>query len=742
MIRKNITILVYLHNNRETVEACLNSILNSADRAKLKIFVIDDGSTDGSYDLIKNYNEIEIVQHGFLGIAKSVNQLLPYLGDDDLVRINADVVIKSEDWLEQFQSTAYSNNEIGIVGARLLLADNRIESDGRNFITGLGYEERHLSLNAFMRNEDCKTQIVEVDSVSSAFCYYKNETIKKTGLFDENYFPLYSEDDDYCIAARRNNSSVVSNSSIQAYHFIPIKTPTDIPLGENNKNFESILFDGQKFIQAEHFKYWKIKWGWDLKYPGLNLIRELYGNTKICWNIGDTLRFKSKEEFPAVDICIVTCNNLPLLKRMMESLFHTDYPKEKIKVYITDNGSKDGTVEYLNQLSGGYFFEVHNEFLPINSGVAYGLNLAVIKGKAELVARLDDDIILPANWLKELVKIFSKRPYCGMTGPKILNDNSTNTIQCSDFRMFPSYSAHENEIDNGQADYISRTVHIKGCCNLYRRDVFINCGLFDIRFSPSQFDDPDHQIAVLARGYEIIYNGHVGVIHKINSGVNNSYAGLSNMQANQHKLYGKWGSNIYEILDKSIEFSFEGREIDITKQTILPAHEAAQNLKYNFTEEFIRTTKNTVDYKMVNKHEYDSIVELFLANAVWLYKPNSLPGTISYLHTALSQHPSKIATILFLHLAYLRLGDSNKAKHFKILVDILNRANAGRILDQIEHDNSGTLSDAISKINIQLEHHTAEEILERFILNNQFVKAEMIYSLLTIGSSNIVLYKD
>ena len=48
MIRKSITVLVYLHNNSETIEACLNSIINSSVEFNPEIIVIDDGSTDDS----------------------------------------------------------------------------------------------------------------------------------------------------------------------------------------------------------------------------------------------------------------------------------------------------------------------------------------------------------------------------------------------------------------------------------------------------------------------------------------------------------------------------------------------------------------------------------------------------------------------------------------------------------------------------------------------------------------------
>ena len=75
MIRKNITVLVYLHNNRETIEACLDSLFNSKGGTPPRVIVIDDDSTDDSYELIRKYNQIKIIRHEFLGITKSINQL-------------------------------------------------------------------------------------------------------------------------------------------------------------------------------------------------------------------------------------------------------------------------------------------------------------------------------------------------------------------------------------------------------------------------------------------------------------------------------------------------------------------------------------------------------------------------------------------------------------------------------------------------------------------------------------------
>ncbi len=719
MLKKDVTILVYLHNNVSTIEACLNSIIYKSHQKFKEIIVIDDGSKDGSYELLNSYNNINIIKHEFLGIAKSINLQLIRIGSNDFVRINANVVIKSNNWLELLQNTAYQNEEIGIVGARLLFADGMIESDGRNFINGLGYEERFINVNKFKSNNSCKPRLIEVDSVNSAFSYYKNDVLKKIGCFDEYYFPLFTEDDDYCISARKNSFSIVADSVIQAYHFIPTKSPTEITLNDDNEKFISAFRDKQSFIQAEHFRYWKEKWIWDLKYPDLNLIRNLYGNTKICWNIGEKLKFSSSEKYPSVDLCIVTWNNLPLLKRMMDSLSKTEYPIDKINVYITDNGSNDGTVNYLKFLSTKFIFKVHTEFLSVNSGVAYGLNIAVIKGKGELVARIDDDVILTPGWLVNLVKVLLKRPYCGMTGPKVLNDNSIKSIQCADFVIFPSYSTHENEEDQGQADYISKASHLRGCCNLYRRDVFNNCGLFDIRFSPSQFEDPDHQVAIQAKGYEIIYNGHVSIIHKLTSGANNSYAALSNIEGNKLKFAGKWGINIYEILDRSIALSIEGRKIDIDAN---PSYKLNENviINYSLKQEFCSSAEGIINFNQEKQIELNYFIESSLSNAIDQIKFNSLKNALSILHLAINIDPGRISTVLLLYLVYYRIGDVEQMNHFKDLLGILNKKNIDKLNLQNNFYKDNYFNKVISQLNLSPGECSLEEIIERLVFQNQF----------------------
>ncbi|HKE01746.1 MAG TPA: glycosyltransferase, partial [Planctomycetota bacterium] len=197
--------------------------------------------------------------------------------------------------------------------------------------------------------------------------------------------------------------------------------------------------------------------------------------------------------------------------------------------------------------------------LAVNTGVAVGMNWGIVQGRNELVARLDDDVRVPPHWLERLVEVFRDRPFAGVVGPKIVNDNATHDVQCGPYRLFPSLYGHDGEPDTGQADYRARAVHVRGCCNVYRRDALAECGLLDIRFSPTQYDDPDHHVAMQAAGYEVVYEGHVAVVHALTNGAARSWAAMSNQQANQAKLLGKWGAEVWATLDRAIDLSREGR---------------------------------------------------------------------------------------------------------------------------------------------------------------------------------------
>jgi hypothetical protein len=67
-------------------------------------------------------------------------------------------------------------------------------------------------------------------------------------------------------------------------------------------------------------------------------------------------------------------------------------------------------------------------------------------------------------------------------------------------------------------------------------------GDFDIRYSPTQYDDLDHDLGLAWAGQTPVYQGHLKVLHARASGVllNQDRAATANSQANLAKLAGKY----------------------------------------------------------------------------------------------------------------------------------------------------------------------------------------------------------
>lgn len=99
-----------------------------------------------------------------------------------------------------------------------------------------------------------------------------------------------------------------------------------------------------------------------------------------------------------VPVLMITYNRLEYTKMALEALLQCD----KAEVYIIDNGSTDGTVEWLKSLP---FFVVKNTlFNSLNIGIAGAMNQFLHKTRTNyVVGKVDNDTLVPADWLNKMI---------------------------------------------------------------------------------------------------------------------------------------------------------------------------------------------------------------------------------------------------------------------------------------------------------------------------------------------------
>ncbi|MFC1592141.1 glycosyltransferase family 2 protein [Thermodesulfobacteriota bacterium] len=246
---------------------------------------------------------------------------------------------------------------------------------------------------------------------------------------------------------------------------------------------------------------------------------------------------------PRVHIMIYTFNKAAELRETLRSLQKTDYGN--YKVFILNNGSSDGTERYIYSVKGTMFPELKIINLPVNVGAPAARNWLAHEPEnryADFVAYLDDDVLLPPNWLREMITTFKNYPDAGVVGAKILFPGEPKTIQHTGGIITRkedwahNIQGHSFEKDAGQHDYIAPRHYVMGCAQLYRREVFDVAGDYDLRFSPTQFDEVEQQIRMRLYGYQAIYNGFIEVVHLLKTGMQQSEATQVSREANRLKM--------------------------------------------------------------------------------------------------------------------------------------------------------------------------------------------------------------
>jgi glycosyltransferase involved in cell wall biosynthesis len=108
---------------------------------------------------------------------------------------------------------------------------------------------------------------------------------------------------------------------------------------------------------------------------------------------------------PSVTIAIPTYNRARLLTQTLEGLTAQDYPRELLEILIIDNNSPDNTRAVV--ASFGSAAHPPRHILETQQGANFARNRALAEARGEIIVYGDDDILLPPDWLRELMQPFA-----------------------------------------------------------------------------------------------------------------------------------------------------------------------------------------------------------------------------------------------------------------------------------------------------------------------------------------------
>jgi len=245
----------------------------------------------------------------------------------------------------------------------------------------------------------------------------------------------------------------------------------------------------------------------------------------------------TKKDLPRLtSIIILTLNNLEYTRKCLDSI--RKYTPEPHEIIVVDNGSTDGTVEYLKQELDVRLIEN-----GCNLGFALGNNRGLLEAKGDYVVFLNNDVVVTEGWLKRLIACAESDPRVGIVGPR--SNYVAGRQMVRDIPYGDDLEAMQ-EFARGWSQRHSKNweeaLRVIGFCMLVKREVIEKIGGFDPRFGLGNFEDDDFCIRAQIAGFKIKI-AHDVFVHHFGSKTFQSeqidYRRL--MLSNWEKFKGKWG---------------------------------------------------------------------------------------------------------------------------------------------------------------------------------------------------------
>lgn len=213
----DLAILIVSYNSSGWLPPCIRSVYAHAGEAQVEVVVVDNGSSDGSAELVESeFADVRVERGENRGFAYGNNRGFEVTDAPFVLFLNPDTEVRTGT-LGRLLDYLRAHPTVGLLGCRqitgkgtLIPTIRRFPSPLRYLVAALGGErlpirrswmgERELDPRAYDRETEC-------DWVSGSFMLARRAAVIDAGLMDERYF-LYAEEADLCAGMKSSGWEV------------------------------------------------------------------------------------------------------------------------------------------------------------------------------------------------------------------------------------------------------------------------------------------------------------------------------------------------------------------------------------------------------------------------------------------------------------------------------------------------------------------------------------------------------
>jgi GT2 family glycosyltransferase len=221
----SVTVTIVTYNSGRFIKRCLESVLDQK-HVPLEIVVIDNASTDGTVDILEQFEQSCRVVYNSenIGFAAAQNQAIGLATGDWILTLNPDVLLMPN-FIQPLVEAGQLDGRIGTVCGKLLTIKATMELPDEPLVDSTG-----IYFTPTMRHLDRGSQEVDnghyrhneyVFGATAAAALYRREMIDDISIFGEFFDPdffVYREDADVAWRAQLFGWQCIYTPTALAYH--------------------------------------------------------------------------------------------------------------------------------------------------------------------------------------------------------------------------------------------------------------------------------------------------------------------------------------------------------------------------------------------------------------------------------------------------------------------------------------------------------------------------------------------